>query len=201
MAEMKAVARLAWVPSLSRVAGVLVAAAFGLALGGLLATLLAVHFFGYRIVTVQSGSMEPALSRGDVIFSRPVNINDVKVGQIILFDEGRDIHFIAAHRVVGFINLHTNITDSATGNVTTEDSKLLQTKGDANATQDANAVDASRLRGRVWFTIPGAGLVLDHIPLQMALFGVAGLAAACWLTLELYQRLGRRKRDPGPPAI
>jgi signal peptidase len=200
MAELRTAARLAWAPSLSTVTGLLASAAFGLLIGGLFAALLAIRFFGYSVVTVQSGSMEPTLSRGDVIVARPVGIDDVHVGQVILFEQGRDVHFIAAHRVVGFINVRTNINNSTTGEVSTQESRLLRTRGDANATEDAEPVDAARLRGRLWFTVPGVGLILDHVPLQTVLIGVAGLAAAAWAVFELRQRLKRRRPRRDSPA-
>lgn len=199
MAEARTASRLPWAPSLSTVAGVLASAALGLLVGGLLAALLAVQVFGYHVVTVQSNSMEPALRRGDVIVARPVRIDDVKEGQVVLFEEGRDVRFLAVHRVVGFINLRTNINNTTTGEVTTQESRLLRTKGDANDTEDAQPVDASRLRGRLWFSIPKAGLIFDRVPLQTVLLGVAGLAAAGWLVFELHQRLGRRKASSGCP--
>jgi len=201
MAAMRTAARLAWAPSLSTMTGVLASGAFGLLIGALLAALLAVRFFGYSVVTVQSGSMEPTLSRGDVIVARPVHIDDVQVGQVVLFEQGRDVSFIAAHRVAGFINLHTNINNTTTGEVSAQESRLLRTKGDANATEDAQPVDAARLRGRLWFTMPKAGLVFDHMPLQTILLGVAGLAAVGWFVFELHRRLGRRKPGSGPPVV
>ena len=188
MAEVRTVSRLPWAPPLSTAAGVLASAAFGLLVGGLLAALLAVQVFGYHVVTVQSNSMEPALTRGDVIVARPVRIDDVKEGQVVLFEEGRDVRFLAVHRVVGFINLRTNINNTTTGEVTTQESRLVRTKGDANATEDAQPVDASRLRGRLWFSIPKAGLIFDRVPLQTVLLGVAGLAAVGWLLFELSRR-------------
>lgn len=201
MAEARTVTPLPWAPPVSTVLSMLASAAFGLLIGGLLAALLAVQVFGYHVVTVQSNSMEPALNRGDLIVARPVRIDDVKQGQIVLFEEGRDVRFIAAHRVVAFINLRTNINNTTTGEVTTQESRLLRTKGDANATEDAQPVDASRLRGRLWFTIPKVGLILDRVPLQTVLLGVAGLAGAGWLVFELHQRLGRRKAGPGSRLV
>ena len=201
MAEVRTVSRLPWAPPLSTAAGVLASAAFGLLVGGLLAVLLAVQVFGYHVVTVQSNSMEPALTRGDVIVARPVRMDDVKEGQVVLFDEGRDVHFLVAHRVVGFVNLRTNINNTTTGEVTTQESRLLRTKGDANDTEDAQPVDASGLRGSLWFSIPKAGLIFDRVPLQAVLLGVAGLAAVGWLVFELRHRLGRREAGPGAPLV
>lgn len=194
MAAERIVTRLAWLPSLPTVLGVLASAAFGLLIGGLLAALLAIQVFGYHVVTVQSDSMEPALTRGDLIATRPVAIEDVQPGQIVLFEEGRDVRFLAAHRVMALINLRTNINNTTTGEVTTQETRLLRTKGDANATEDAQPVDASRLRGRLWFSVPKAGLIFERVPLQTVLLGVAGLGAVAWLLFELS---GRRRRQRG----
>lgn len=180
-------------PSLRTMAALAGTAAFGLLIGGLLAALLATQFFGYKMVTVQSDSMEPALKPGDLIATRPVPIEDVKVGDIVLFDEGRDVHFLAAHRVVGFINLHINIHNSATGEVTTEEARLLRTKGDANTIEDVQPVDASRLRGRLWFTVAGAGLLFERVPIQTVLLGIAGLTAVGWVLFEIGARWPRKK--------
>lgn len=174
--------------------GLLGSVAFGLTLGALLAVLLAVQFFGYRIATVQSFSMEPTLDRGDLIFARPVSINDVKVGQIILFEEGTQVRLLVAHRVDGVTNVTTNLSNTATGEVTTQHSRLLRTKGDANPTADADSVDASRLRGKVWFTVPKIGLVLHRVPLQAVLLVVAAGSGLAWLAYELRRR---GHRSPG----
>jgi len=168
--------------------GLLGSAAFGLLLGALLAAFLAIQFFGYKVVTVQSFSMEPALERGDLVVSRPVSIDDVKQGQIVLFMEGRDTRILVAHRAVGFINVTANIHNSQTGEDTAQKSRLIQTKGDANPTVDAQPVMASDLRGRLWFTIPKAGLILHRAPLQTVLLGIAAVTGVAWLAYELYRR-------------
>ena len=173
--------------------GVLGSAAFGLLLGGLLAAFIAIQFFGYKVVTVPSFSMEPALERGDLIVSRPVSMDDVKQGQIVLFMEGRDTRLLVAHRGAGVMNVTTNIHNSHTGEDAVQKSRLLQTKGDANPTADAQPVAASDLRGRLWFTIPKLGLILDRVPLQTVLLGIAAVTGVAWLAFELYRRRARKR--------
>ena len=173
--------------------GVLGSAAFGLLLGGLLVAFLAIQFFGYKVVTVRSFSMEPALERGDLVVSQPVNIDDVKQGQVVLFMEGQRTRLLVAHRVAGFVNVTTNIHNSQTGEDTVQKSRLLQTKGDANPAVDAQAVAASDLRGRLWFTIPKVGLILDRIPLQTVLLGIAAATGIAWLAYELHRRRTREQ--------
>jgi signal peptidase len=177
--------------------GVLGSAAFGLLVGTLLAALLATQFFGYRILTVESFSMEPALRRGDVIVSRPANIADIKVGQIALFEQGQVTRILVAHRVTGFVNATVNIHNSETGEDTQEHQRLLQTKGDANTAADGNAVSAVDLRGRLWFTIPRIGVILNKIPLQVVLLGVAAGTGALWAVYELARARRRRNESPG----
>lgn len=182
---------------LGTVLGVLGSAAFGLLIGGLLAAFVAVQFFGYKVLTVESFSMEPALQRGDVIVSRPANIADVKAGQIVLFEEGKLTRILVAHRVTGFVNATINIHNSKTGADTQEHQRLLETKGDANSVVDANAVSAADLRGRLWFTIPHVGFVLNKVPLQIILLGIAAGTAALWAPYELARARRRRSASPG----
>lgn len=141
---------------------------------------------------MQSYSMEPALKRGDVIIGRPVNIKDVEAGQVVLFMQGERTRIVVAHRAVGFINLTINIHNSKTGQDTQEHQRLVQTKGDANPTQDSQPVSQADLRGRPWFTIPHVGFILERIPLRVVLLAVAGVTAVLWAGYEV-ARMARRR--------
>jgi signal peptidase len=176
--------------------GVLGSAAFGLLIGSLLAAFLAVHFFGYKIVTVESFSMEPALHRGDLVVSRPANIADIKAGQVVLFEQGQVTRILVAHRVTGFVNATVNTHNSKTGEDTQEHQRLLQTKGDANTAADARTVSAVDLRGRLWFTIPRVGFILNKIPLQVVLLGVAAGTGVLWALYELARARRRPNKRP-----
>src|SRR5689334_20813565 len=79
----------------------------GISFGLLLLLWSSTHFLGYGIETIGSGSMRPTLGRGDLIFTRPIAIEDVQVGDIVTFDEGRDVHLTIAHRVQSFVNVNT----------------------------------------------------------------------------------------------
>jgi signal peptidase len=165
----------------------------GLVVGSALVLVMATEVFGFEVITVRSGSMQPALSAGDVVLTRPVGIRDVEVGDVILFDQGRRTIIPVAHRVVGIINLRTNITDSKTGETTTQVSKLLRTMGDANPAPDQQLVDASRLRGVLWVRLPGAGRLFGDLGLRRGLLLVAVLLALVWGTVEI---VGARRRSP-----
>ncbi len=83
-------------------------------------------FFGYSILRVSTGSMEPELMIGDVILGKSVdNPNDLKVGDIITYQgSGQTEGLLVTHKVI-------------TAPHKTEDGTYkLQTKGVANDAPD-----------------------------------------------------------------
>jgi signal peptidase I len=189
------------VRSIRELPTVLGGAAFGLTLGGLLALLLALQLFGYRVLTIQSYSMEPTLTRGDLIITRPVQPTAVEDGDIALFADGNQVRFLVAHRVVAHIDTITNVVSSSTGAVVSSStSRQLLTKGDANERADSNPVTPDRLQGVVWLVVPGAGLLLNVIPIQYILFGIAGLSSVAWIIYEIVLRRRRQGGSQVEPA-
>ncbi len=158
----------------------------GLMVGGLVLAVLAVSLLGFRVLVVRSDSMAPALQPGDLIVTRPAPIASAKFGDIVLFDEGERVHLNVAHRVAGIIKVEVKTTDSSTGKTTTQDSRLLITKGDANERPDGQEVDAARFRGLVWFSMPRMGELLGGPSLRRAAFAVAAASGAGWITYELW---------------
>ncbi|MCX8173485.1 MAG: signal peptidase I [Thermoplasmata archaeon] len=74
------------------------------------------------VSVVMSGSMEPTLSRGDVIFWHPCKISDVRVGDIIVYKSYIEKDKYVLHRVIDIRVENGEI--------------LLATKGDANEFPD-----------------------------------------------------------------
>lgn len=95
--------------------------------------------------TVQTGSMQPRISAGDVVLVSPLETLP-DVGDVIAFTDplrgDRDI----LHRVVGFG------TDGS-----------ILTKGDANDTPDPWHVDPSAVLGEQALTIPKLGVVVEMV--------------------------------------
>lgn len=94
--------------------------------------------FGYEIYNVVSGSMEPEIPVGSLIFVAPVQPESVIEGEIIAFESGDSV---VTHRVV-------------------ENKKLegeLITKGDANEGEDINPVPYAGVIGRVERHVPYMG--------------------------------------------
>ena len=106
---------------------------------------------------ILSGSMEPALSPGDVVI-----ISDsasVQIGDVITFDGGDTVPI--THRIIGV-----------------EDGQYI-TKGDANENADGAAVSPANVLGRVVLTIPLVGYVIlwANTPVGQILLVVVPLVA------------------------
>lgn len=166
---------------------------FGLALGVAIATVLATQLFGWKVLKVESGSMEPALRVGDIVIIKPAAIGDVRKGDIVYFEDGSQ-KIPLVHRVVAVQRYTTNLRNAQTGQVVaSQTDTVLKTRGDANPVVDSQDTRAQQLKGTVWFHIPNVAGVLN-LPLQVILFAIAGAIGVLWLIWELVQRVGLRHR-------
>ncbi len=100
----------------------------------------------YGLYVVRSGSMEPALSPGDVILSK--NSNSYKVGDIITYippnkEEGESV----THRLI-----ETKEMDG---------SRFFVTKGDSNDVADSNLVSPTQVVGKHMLSIPYLGFLVN----------------------------------------
>jgi len=101
----------------------------------------ATRLFGYDAYSVVSGSMEPAIPTGSLVYVQETAPEDMKEDDVIAFYGAKDSNAIITHRVV--------------------ENKVVMgefiTKGDANKTEDMNAVPYSNFIGKVVYTIPVLG--------------------------------------------
>jgi signal peptidase I len=166
---------------LARVVMVIAVLAFaGLAVGP--------HVFGYRTMTMLTGSMAPKINPGDVTVATPLAVDDIKVGMIVSYHIPVDDHHVVSHRVV-------SVQHEPGGSVT------IQTKGDAN-----DAVDPwkATLQGdtayQVRAVLPHLGRVIEAFrnPLvAKALVYGAPILLAGWLILAIWQPTRTNtKEDP-----
>lgn len=98
-----------------------------------------------EIKIVQSGSMEPAIATGGVVVIQPTR--EYVVGDVVTFGEDTAVQVPTTHRIVG---------ERRDGNTT-----YFTTKGDANEEADTNEVAGSEIIGRVLFSVPYLGYVID----------------------------------------
>jgi len=106
------------------------------------AFVMAAAQFGWEFDAVLSGSMEPELGVGGLIVIRPVDAQDVVVGDVISF-KLTGIDTPICHRVIN--------------RQETTDGPLFQTKGDANEDPDTTLVGAQDVNGKAVFHLPYVG--------------------------------------------
>lgn len=132
------------------------------------------RIMGYEVYNVVSGSMEPALPVGSLVYVERAEPEDVLPGQIIAFRSGSSV---VVHRV--------------TENRTEE--RTFITKGDANAEEDPMGTPYRSLDGRVVYCLPMAGFLQTLYADTAGRAWAIGLAAAGAFLNLLAGRL-RRKR-------
>lgn len=102
---------------------------------------------GGQIYTVISGSMEPAIPVGSLVYVEGIAPEDVQENDVIAFYGGRDANAIITHRVV--------------------ENRIIMgefiTKGDANQTNDMNPVQYDNLLGRVEWSVPEVGVIAQML--------------------------------------
>ncbi|MFH1639866.1 MAG: signal peptidase I [Chloroflexota bacterium] len=129
-------------------AGRLVNAALMLIILGSLFILAAPGFFAVKAAVVLSGSMVPTLPVGSLAFTIGAKPTDIRVGDIIAFDFGKEAAMNTSHRVVEVID---------------GEDLLFRTKGDANDKADPQLVPAASICGRVIWHVPRLGRLLLNI--------------------------------------
>ena len=95
---------------------------------------------GYKLVYIESGSMEPEIGTGSFIVIKQAGYDDVYDGDIITFETADGF---VTHRLIG---------EDATARERGE-SAFLITKGDANSIEDIDRLAPSDIRGRVVWII------------------------------------------------
>lgn len=106
---------------------------------------------GHKVLTVLSGSMEPAIHTGDVIVVRPYNQGDeIKEGDVITFRTKEKADMLITHRVMGVVSV--NGTPQA-----------YVTKGDANDSEDLSTVGKDQVVGIYQWRAPYFGYVSDFL--------------------------------------
>ena len=127
---------------------------------------------GLQIFHVESGSMEPALPVGSVIYVEKVQPEEIREGDIITF---RREDVTVTHRVV--------------------ENRLVEgefiTKGDANEEADMQAVPYASLIGRVKRHIPVLGKFLTIYASRLGKIYVL-LVAACGVMLNILGSMLKR---------
>lgn len=125
-------------------------------------------FLGYESYVVYSGSMEPAIHVGDLAIVGPIRPDQLTVGDVLTYRLPDRPETVVTHRLI---------------KIETSDPNLLafETKGDANNVADRVLVAPGAVLGRVAYTIPRIGYLVDFAKRtegRLILLGGPGLILA-----------------------
>ena len=129
-----------------------------------------VWLFGWKLYSIQTGSMEPSYPVGMMIFVEPVGFDQLESGDVVTFVKSDNT--VVTHRIVD-IDRETH---------------MITTKGDNNNAPDGSPVSYKNVIGRVKFGVPKVGyfvLVLNTT------FGkwMIGLTLVLLLGIEAIRRM------------
>ena len=130
--------------------------------------------FGVGAAVVLSGSMEPELSEGDLLFI--AERESYGVGDVVVFQDGR---MAVTHCIVSI------------------DGETAVTRGDANNADD-QPINVSQIKGEVVAAIPLVGFVVNAVKTPVGTLGIIALAL---LLLERSFRAEKQKDEAELAAI
>lgn len=143
--------------------------------GGLLLWAVLPAVIGWQPTTVSSGSMSPLINPGDVVAAKPVDADEIKVGQILLVDDPDHPDRLRLHRLIR-----------------QEDDGLVL-KGDANPDEDSSPVPVEDVHGVGAIRVPWIAS-----PLLWARTGALLPLGVLALGLVLLASLATRRLDDQP---
>ena len=97
----------------------------------------------FQVLRVMSGSMEPAIKVGSVVFTQKVDPEILKKGEIITYISAEDPNVSITHRLVA--------VEKKNGET------VFKTKGDANSIEDIAEISSFQIKGKVIFSLPFLG--------------------------------------------
>lgn len=148
--------------------------------------LVGLRLAGFRTFTVMSGSMTPEYPVGSLIYVKPVNYRDLKVGDVISY-VANDDKTVVTHRIA---EIEVDTSDSSVWR--------FRTKGDANTTADAKLVHYKNVLGTPIIVLPFIGYFAHNIqePPGIYIALVVGTLLLAWTflpgTLEERRKTARK---------
>ena len=149
---------------------------------------------GHELAIVTSGSMEPAIRRGDMVITRevadrdgtPLRLDEIKVDDVISYAGEGNNNLSITHRVVA--------------RTVTPDHVVFETKGDAVVGAVPVEVPGSRVDGKVIAVVPRLGMVLIALGSRVLIAGAVVLLltvlfARGWSTPTRRSRIGNSSQS------
>ena len=151
----------------------------------LIAVMTIPKLMGLEGFAVLSGSMEPAIPVGALVYDMPFDpeTSVIDVGDVVSYKIG-DGSDLVTHRVVSV----------------DEETNTVVTKGDANETNDAAPVPLSSITGKVSFSVPFVGYVAIYGKTGLGIGVACGIIALLILLMYLPPLLSRNEEKSSDTA-
>ena len=104
--------------------------------------------FGYKPFIVLSGSMQPNIKIGDLVFVKSSKVENLNVNDIVAFKTNDNT--VTTHRIIAI-------------DTTTKGERCFITKGDSNNVKDEELVCKNNLEGKMVKRIPKLGKFINFI--------------------------------------
>ncbi len=128
-------------------------------------------FLGFTPFIMSSGSMEPKLPVNDIIITKKIKAEDIKVGDIISY---KYENIIITHRVTKVKRVGDNY--------------FYETKGDKNKVKDKNLVTYSQIQGKYIFTVPILGTVINYVRTTRGMITVLAFVICLYVLYDITTR-------------
>lgn len=148
-----------------------------LALALTAAALIVPRILGYGQYAVLSGSMEPNIQVGAIVYDKEVDVSELAVGDIITYRLSEAT--LVTHRITA-IN---------------ETEKTVTTKGDANDSEDGAPVSYSNIVGKYAFHIPFLGYITIYGRTPLGIGVICGILVVLILLNFLPDALSGDKKE------
>ena len=123
------------------------------------AVILVPMLLGYKEMAVLSGSMEPTIPVGSLVYVKPVEASELEAGDVCTYYLSDGETFVT-HRVISI----------------DPDAQTLVTQGDANDTSDGD-LSFEQVFGRADFHLPYLGLAIQNMRTPAGIMVICGVVA------------------------
>jgi len=143
-------------------------------------------FFGYRLMTVLSGSMEPVIHTGSLIAVKPVeDKNSLKEGDVITYESTLKKGMLITHRIIDVKPTFNGVD--------------YIMKGDNNQAPDPRPIPSNFVVAKYAdITIPYIGYIIDFIQSKKGLallLIIPGILLVIWQVISLWRALGKWEKE------
>jgi signal peptidase len=123
-----------------------------------------------RSFVVLTGSMEPTVPVGSIVYSQKSSTNAYDPGDIISFKNKNDL--TVTHRIAGKKNSKSGM--------------MYQTKGDANNVTDTDSLPEDKVIGKVIFQVPYVGRIINFVKTPMGFLVLIVFPTLLFIAGELW---------------